>query len=384
MAQPSVDLAIRTDPGRDPEKQVNEDAAAHKATRFGELCVVCDGMGGHEGGREASNLAVQTIVDYFETASEGARPADVLRDAITLANQRVYALAGSAQHTARPGSTVVAILVHKDGAEVAHVGDSRCFLVHGSQIFQVTKDHSMVQQLVDAGFLTPAQAATHPNANQITRALGMQQEVDVDVRPNPISYVTGDVFVLCSDGLSDLVEPPEILQVVGTDPPAQAAGKLVELANARGGHDNITVAIVRAKVSASAQPTLVSATIADTLPPDETLPAGGVRAPLHEPMREAARTVPAIPVVEAARAKAAETQVLGPAPGAVIPPAPPPAPAATAAVRARGLAPSALVALLLAIVAIVVALALVVMHVRERSGQRRTPAFVNQPPAASS
>jgi protein phosphatase len=149
----------------------------------------------------------------------------------------------------RPGSTVVAILVHDGGTEVAHVGDSRCYQVHAGQIFQLTRDHSAVQKLVDAQMLTPAQAAAHPDANKITRALGMAPGVEVELRPQPVAHVAGDVFVLCSDGLSDLVEPPDILRIAGSSPPPQAAGQLVELANARGGHDNITVAIVRVRES---------------------------------------------------------------------------------------------------------------------------------------
>jgi protein phosphatase len=371
---PAIEVAIKSDPGRDPEKQVNEDAASHRPTRFGFLCVVCDGMGGHEGGREASNLAVQTILEFFDGATPGSRPCDVLRDAITLANQRVYALAGGAHAQARPGSTVVCVLVHKDGAEIAHVGDSRCFLVHGSQIFQVTKDHSMVQQLVDAGFLTPAQAAVHPNANQITRALGMQQEVDVEVRMQPLVYVTGDVFVLCSDGLSDLVEPPEILQIVGSDPPAIAAGKLVELANARGGHDNITVIVARAKESARAQPQSVAPTIAETLPPDETLP-GGIRA--------ANRTEPALPAHPGPEAPFPVTAPQA-MPPPVIPPAPPPPSEGPQTTRRRGPSTGALIGLALAIVAIVVGLILVVMHVHEKQHEHKVPSFVNEPtPSAS-
>src|SRR5690606_32756792 len=113
----------------------------------------------------------------------------------------------------RPGSTVVAVLVHEGGAEVAHVGDSRLYLVHAGAISQVTKDHSMVQQMVDHNLIRAEDAAKHPDANKILRALGIAKEVEVEVRPEPVAYAAGDVFVLCSDGLSDLVEPAEILQI---------------------------------------------------------------------------------------------------------------------------------------------------------------------------
>jgi serine/threonine protein phosphatase PrpC len=295
---PAVELGIKSDPGRDPEKQVNEDAVGYCETPLGHLVVVCDGMGGHAGGREAATLALQTILDTVAATPPEGRPVEVLRDAVALANQRVYAMPfveetprkGRHEPQARPGSTVVAVLFTAGGAEIAHVGDSRVYLVHGSQIFQVTRDHSMVQELVDAGFLTPVQAASHPNANQITRALGMKPEVDVDVRAQPLQLVAGDSFVLCSDGLSDLVEPPEILQIVGSAPPTQAAGQLVDLANARGGHDNVTVAILRAREGTTTQHTLVMPTLAETPPDDrsldDTMPAVRVRTEVERAITE--------------------------------------------------------------------------------------------------
>jgi serine/threonine protein phosphatase PrpC len=254
LGLPPAELGLKSDPGRDPDKQVNEDAAGVYETRFGHLSVVCDGMGGHVGGREASNLALAAISETFERAEArpdvplGARGRELLREAVLRANALVFQLAH--EGAAHPGSTVVAILLHAAGTEVAHVGDSRCYLVHQGQILQVTKDHSMVQELVDHGVLTPAQAAVHPDANRITRALGMHAEVDVDVRAQSLSHVAGDVFVLCSDGLSDLVGPSDIVKIAGAAPPQQAAGQLVDLANARGGHDNISVVIVRAGATA--------------------------------------------------------------------------------------------------------------------------------------
>ena len=268
---PAVEVAQRTDPGRDPQKQINEDTSGYKETRLGHLCVVCDGMGGHTGGREASMAALTTIMEAFDLAPAGARPDDVLRDAVTMAHLRVRALAAENEQ-AHPGSTVVAVLLHAGGTEVAHVGDSRVYLVHEGQIFQVTRDHSMVQEMVDARILTPAQAAVHPDANKITRALGIDDSVDVDVRPAPVAHVAGDTFVLCTDGLSDLVEANEILQITSSDPPAQAVGKLVDLANARGGHDNITVQILRARVSASGARVSLPDTVVQTVPEAVTEP----------------------------------------------------------------------------------------------------------------
>jgi protein phosphatase len=126
------------------------------------------------------------------------------------------------------------------------VGDSRAYLVRGQQIWRLTKDHSVVQQLIDLGALTPEQAALHPEANKITRALGMKSETDVEVRDPAVACEAGDVIVLATDGLSDLVRTEEIAGIVSRPTRLDAAGdELVRLANARGGHDNITVQLAR-------------------------------------------------------------------------------------------------------------------------------------------
>jgi protein phosphatase len=255
--------AIHSHPGLDPDKQVNEDLAACVAVPLGLLCVVCDGMGGHANGKEAAEIAVTTIVDAMRASSADAAPRTALVAAIVDANARVAALAeragggsgGSAgagagapsalRPGARAGSTCVAVLVHARGTEVAHVGDSRAHLIHKGTIAVITRDHSKVRAMVDAGMLTADQAKSHPDANQITRALGIADTVDVEARPVPVPHTAGDVFVLCSDGLSDLVTPDEMLEHVMRAGEAEAAEALVGVALSRGGHDNTTVAIVR-------------------------------------------------------------------------------------------------------------------------------------------
>jgi PPM family protein phosphatase len=249
---PAIEIAVRTDPGRDPDKHVNEDAAIHAETPLGVLAVVCDGMGGHAGGKEASELAVKTIESIVSAAPSGSVAKTVLRHAIEEANARIWTMP-TAEAGLRPGSTVVAMLLSPEGADIAHVGDSRIYLVHKGAIAQVTRDHSMVQEMVDRNLIKAEDAAKHPDANKILRALGIAKDVDVDVRIETLPYVAGDVFILCSDGLSDLVGPAEILEIAGSHPPKQAAGQLVDLANARGGHDNITAMVIRMKVSSEAR-----------------------------------------------------------------------------------------------------------------------------------
>ena len=329
----AVEIASRTDPGRDPDKQVNEDAAAHAEVTLGLLAVVCDGMGGHAGGKEASELAVKTILEIMQAASEKTAPRDALRVAIEEANSRVWSMPTN-EGGYRPGSTVVAILAHMGGVEIAHVGDSRIYLVHSGAITQVTKDHSMVQEMVDRNLIKQEEAANHPDANKIMRALGIAKEVAVELRPEPVAHVAGDVFILCSDGLSDLVNPSEILDIAGSRPPAQAAGQLVDLANARGGHDNITAMIVRMKGSAAVAE---SATLVKTIPltvhaPVSTTPPGEpVAGPgatvLTEPLHTASS--PKLAAASAAAQSTVLTAPLAPAAApnvAVAVPHPPPPP----------------------------------------------------------
>jgi protein phosphatase len=253
---PKVEVAHRSDPGRDPDKQVNEDCCRYGETAFGHLVVLCDGMGGHEGGREASVLGIESIFRHFSAAPLRAdipaavRAREVLRDAIQVANREIFAL-GASRGAHRPGSTVVAALMHALGTEVAHVGDSRCYLLHAGEVRQVTRDHSTVQRMVDAGQLTPAEAAVHPDANVITRALGMAGVLEVEVQRASVAHAAGDTFLLCSDGLSDLVETADMTRILLSSPPPQATRELVDLANARGGHDNITVALMVAREAAA-------------------------------------------------------------------------------------------------------------------------------------
>jgi PPM family protein phosphatase len=260
-----VDVGLRTDPGRDPTKQINEDAVGHGETRHGHVAVVCDGMGGHEGGKEAAEQALAAILETFDKASQETPAHAVLKEAIENANLKVTALGASMSPAERPGSTVVAIVVHSGGTEVAHIGDSRAYAITAGRIAQITKDHSIVQEMVDRGLITPEEAKTHPDANRITRALGTRDTIDVDVRPTPLLHAAGDVFVLCSDGLSDMITPDDILRIATSASPEQAAGQLVDLANARGGHDNVSVLVIKTKDSAIARPGMVAKTVAQTI-----------------------------------------------------------------------------------------------------------------------
>ena len=272
-----IEFAELSDPGRDPAKRVNEDSSGYFETPHGHLVVVCDGMGGHAAGQQASRLAVDTIAEHVRAAEAGKPPGAVLGRAVRAAAQAVYELGGQAPPDVRPGSTCVAALIHEAGAEVAHVGDSRLYFLHATRLSRITRDHSLVQQMVDAGVLSPEEAAVHPDANKITRALGMTPDVEVEVRGHALALHAGDALLLASDGLVDLVSDDELSTLVQkhlASGPAVACQELVALANQRGGHDNITVQIVQVlSVPARAPaPTMPSATLMDV---GDTVPGDG-------------------------------------------------------------------------------------------------------------
>jgi serine/threonine protein phosphatase PrpC len=355
-ALPAIEYAERSDPGRDPDKQVNEDACGKRETRLGHLAVVCDGMGGHAAGREAAELALSTIFEKVESAPDGTSAAQALKAAIEEASRRIHVMRTSEVAFGRPGSTCVAVLMHATGTEVAHVGDSRAYHVHEGQIFRVTRDHSVVQEMVDRGLLTPQQAVGHPDANRITRALGMADEVEADVRPQPVHHVAGDAFVLCSDGLSDLVQDDEILAIVGSEPAAQAVGKLIDLANARGGHDNVTVIVLRARESALGPTAPVPPTVAQTsvtLAPETVQSAAPTIVEPHGDRHTQPVVIPPAPAL---------------APGRPLEPTPPP-PSTSTVTRKRG-SPAVVVGVALALVAVALLGWVLVEHMEERRGKR--------------
>lgn len=328
QSAPDLLVAARTDPGCDPAKAVNEDA--YLATRRPEatLLVVCDGMGGHEGGRVASNTATQVLKSLFEASLPATGHARYLRQIIETAGRAVHALASSEESELRPGSTCVAMLFTSTGVAIAHAGDSRAYLLRGGAIERLTQDHSVINDLVMAGIMSPTEAKNHPDAHRITRALGMNAQVVVDVREMQ-DIRTSDQFLLCTDGLTDLVEDIEIARLLGGARPEdieRASAALIDLAKQRGGHDNVTVVVAHVVASGTRQPE------ASELVPTESNASTGVPATqvnvaqlqptiaLSDP-REA-RVVPTV-VESALRApNGAETVPLAVSQGRALPPAP--------------------------------------------------------------
>jgi protein phosphatase len=214
----------------------------------GRLLVVCDGMGGAVGGKTASTVAIEAISEVYYR-HRGGRPSDALVAAIREANHRIHRRAQAEPELEGMGTTAVAVAVIVDEAHIAHVGDSRCYLVRDGSIRQLTEDHSMVGKMVRDGLLTPEQARNHPEGHILNRSVGVGPDVEVDAR-ELFPLKAGDALVLCSDGLSNQVEDSEILQAVESMPPQEAAARLISLAKERGGSDNITVQIIRASSKA--------------------------------------------------------------------------------------------------------------------------------------
>ena len=192
---PNLLVAARTDPGCDPAKAVNEDAYLATRRPDATLLVVCDGMGGHEGGRVASNTATQVLKSLFEASMPATGHARYLRQLVETAGRAVHALASGDESELRPGCTCVAMLFTSTGAAIAHAGDSRAYMLRSGVIERLTQDHSVINDLVMAGIMSPTDAKNHPDAHRITRALGMSAQVVVDVREMQ-DVRTSDQFLL--------------------------------------------------------------------------------------------------------------------------------------------------------------------------------------------
>jgi len=221
------------------------------------LVALADGMGGYKAGEVASGIAVRTIMGLVKDAVERedltlrdaqsglSRPGILLRDAIQRANKIIYQTARTQAHCEGMGTTVVAGLFFDDKLTIAHVGDSRLYRLSGQEFTQVTRDHSLLQELVLRGLYTPQEAQRATAKNYVTRALGIESTVEVDVTEIPVRK--DDVFLLCSDGLSDMVEDEDIQLTISTFGAnlQTVARQLVLLGNDNGGRDNISVVLVR-------------------------------------------------------------------------------------------------------------------------------------------
>ncbi|MFM8224321.1 MAG: PP2C family protein-serine/threonine phosphatase, partial [Planctomycetaceae bacterium] len=209
----------------------------------GHLFLVADGMGGHAVGELASKIASDTIPHAYSKISD-LPTAQALRSAVLQGNSAIFERAALNTEFSRMGTTCTTLVLTPEGALLGHVGDSRCYRIRRGQIEQLTFDHSLQWELLRQGRMSAEEIFRNEPRNVITRSLGPQSHVEVDVEgPYPIE--AGDVYVLCSDGLTGHVGDPEIGAIAGTLSPTEACRMLVNLANVRGGADNITALIVR-------------------------------------------------------------------------------------------------------------------------------------------
>ncbi|MDO5395543.1 MAG: Stp1/IreP family PP2C-type Ser/Thr phosphatase [Bacteroidales bacterium] len=225
----------------------NEDANRFCPTVNGDLFVVCDGMGGHAGGAHASNLAVESICRYI-SGQKSSNPGQCIAAALEYANTRVYDEACRRPALKGMGTTACVALVCDGKMWYAHVGDSRIYYYNNKSktLYRLTKDHSVVQALVDQGIITEAEAEHHPEKNKIRKSLGIKETVEPQLCRMPLIPAQGDVVLLCSDGLSGMIDEKDILEVLATAGNINHAAKtLVELAKSGGGNDNITVQLIR-------------------------------------------------------------------------------------------------------------------------------------------
>lgn len=243
-----VAAAVHTDRGC--VRETNEDNGRHfvpndpsKLASKGTLTIVADGMGGHASGEVASRMAVEEISDLYYGSGGGA--AEALRHAFEEANRRIHAASEGDAELRGMGTTCTALVIRGGEALAAHVGDSRLYMLRDSRLYQLTEDHSAVMEMVRHGIITADEARVHADKNVILRALGTAPEVAVSMWERPMPVRPGDKYLLCSDGLCDLVKDSELEEALASDDINATCEELVALAKQRGGHDNITVGVLR-------------------------------------------------------------------------------------------------------------------------------------------
>jgi len=234
----------KTDFGR--VRQRNEDYMESFESPFGHVFVVCDGMGGHVGGEIASRLAASTIKNVFlSNPNNLTSPSDLIEEGIAEANRAIYNKSAEDATLKGMGTTCVVLVIGDGIIFYGHAGDSRLYIIRNNKIYQLTKDHSFVQSLVDQGLLSDSEAENHPRKNEITKALGISPSLTPDIAKKGVSVYTNDYLILCSDGLSNMVSEREMTKTAISTEPFDACNRLVEMANVAGGTDNITIQIIK-------------------------------------------------------------------------------------------------------------------------------------------
>ena len=237
-------------------RKANEDNLGQAPTPNGQLFVVCDGMGGHVGGAQASSIAVNSIIEFFQRDMYD-NVIQAIDHALSFANEQIYASALSNPELKGMGTTAVILLIRGEECFIGHVGDSRIYLRSSRKLNRITKDHSFVQSLVDSGIIHDDEAENHPKKNQILQALGISPMVKATICQSPILTKAGDMFLLCSDGLNGMVNDRDIERIMQEDNLEVTCGNLITAALNGGGTDNITASLVLIQESAFASSNFV-------------------------------------------------------------------------------------------------------------------------------
>jgi len=242
-----IEVGNLTDVGR--KRTHNEDYFGFFESAPGEiLAIVADGMGGHASGEVASRMGVEMIHDIYSKERSDKSVLEALKSAFQITNFTILQKSLEQESLNGMGTTATALVLTNDQAFIGHMGDSRAYLFRNSIVSPLTKDHSLVERMVAQGLLSREEAHSHPQKNVIYKTLGVNMDSELDLL-GPIPVETDDIFLLCSDGLTNTVTNEEMLNIVSKEPPQRACEDLILLANQRGGQDNITVQILTTKRS---------------------------------------------------------------------------------------------------------------------------------------
>lgn len=244
-----MEVGAFSDKGK--KREINEDCffiSDFNNKSDGEFCIIADGMGGHNSGEVASRTAVDTVKLYIEenykTGMTSEEIVELLTKSMTLANNVIYKKAISEEKHSGMGTTAILCVLGSERLHIAHVGDSRAYIVRDNIMQQITIDHSVVEELVVNGTITREQATNHPQKNIITRALGSEEDTQIDIYIQ--KYKKDDIIFICTDGLTNMLSDVEILsKLKNSDSLQNAIEELVQTANDRGGPDNITAVAIR-------------------------------------------------------------------------------------------------------------------------------------------
>ncbi|MBC8062607.1 MAG: Stp1/IreP family PP2C-type Ser/Thr phosphatase [Clostridiaceae bacterium] len=219
----------------------NEDSVEFYEDNLMGIYVIADGMGGYNSGEIASSMAVKEVLNYIKTNISLAKPEVIMKEAIFNANNDIFKYSLENEEHRGMGTTITACILINEELIVGHVGDSSCLVLNQLGISKLTKDHSLVQQLIDSGSITESEALTHPNKNIITRALGTSDFVEIDIYKQSIIGIKK--IILCTDGLSNFVSNNEIYDIIICNNNEVASKKLIELGKEKGSRDNLSVIV---------------------------------------------------------------------------------------------------------------------------------------------